>query len=151
LSEITIDVTGAQEAAQFFTDAASALVSAVSVRLQEVCQEIADFARTIAPKRTGEYAASIYSVQEGPLRFRIGASAGHAAIIEYGSMPHFILPRTARVLRFEVDGEEVFAKFVMHPGTRPMLIIHTAKKENMSKIVAAIRDGVREALGRGGR
>ena len=150
MSDITIEVTGAQEAAQYFTDAASALVPAVSVRLAEVCQEIANYAQMIAPKRSGEYAASIYMAQDGPLRFRIGATAAHSAIVEWGSMPHIILPRTARVLHFEVDGEEVFAKFVMHPGTRPMLIIHTAKKDNMSKIVAAIHEGVKEALGKGG-
>lgn len=148
---ISIEVTGLDEAAEYFRAAGEALVQAVSVRLEAVCQEIADYARQIAPRRSGQYAASITVEQEAPLRFAIRAGAPHAAIIEYGSMPHFIFPRTAKVLRFEVDGDVVFAKWVHHPGTPPFMIIHTAKKDNLSKIMEAIRDGVREALAQGGR
>jgi hypothetical protein len=86
---------------------------------------------------------------QGECRFIIGASAAYAAIIEFGSMPHFILPRNVKALRFEVDGEEVFAKWVHHPGTAPQLIMHTAKKDNYEKIIQAVRDGVREALKEG--
>lgn len=148
---ISIEVSGVDEAAEYFREASANLVQAVSVRLEAVCWEIVVYAQSIAPRKTGEYAESITLEQEGPLRFIIRAGAAHAAIIEYGSMPHFILPRTGKVLRFEVDGEEVFAKWVMHPGTPPMLIIHTAKKDNLSKIIEAIREGIREALGKGGK
>ena len=148
---ISIEVLGVQEATDYFEHASEALVQAVSVRLEAVCQEVADYARQIAPRRTGQYAASITVEQEGPLRFAIRAGAPYAAIIEYGSMPHFIFPRTAKVLRFEVDGDVVFTKWVHHPGTPPLMIIHTAKKDNLSKIMEAIRDGVREALAQGGR
>jgi hypothetical protein len=148
---ISIEVTGADEAAEYFRAAGEALVQAVSVRLEAICQEIADYARQIAPRRSGQYAASITVEQEAPLRFAIRAGDPKAAIIEYGSMPHFILPRAGKVLRFEVDGDVVFAKWVHHPGTPPFMIIHTAKKDNLSKIMEAIRDGVREALAQGGR
>lgn len=148
---ISIEVSGVDEDAEYFRAAGEGLVLAVSVRLEAVCQEIAEYAREIAPKRTGRYADSIVVEQEGPLRFKIRAGAPYAAIIEYGSMPHFILPRTAKVLRFEVDGDVVFAKWVHHPGTPPMMIIHTAKMDNMSKIVEAIREGLRDALAQGGR
>lgn len=148
---ISIEVSGADEAADYFREASANLVQAVSVRLEQVCQEIAAYAREIAPKKTGRYADSITLEQEGPLRFAIRAGAPYAAIIEYGSMPHFILPRTGKVLRFDVDGEEVFAKYVMHPGTPPFLVIHTAKKDNLSKVIEAIREGIREALGKGGK
>ena len=148
---ISIEVLGVQEATDYFEHASEALVQAVSVRLEAVCQQIADYARQIAPRRTGTYAASITVEQEGPLRFAIRAGAPYAAIIEYGSMPHFILPRTAKVLRFEVDGDVVFTKWVHHPGTPPFMTIHTAKTENLSNITEAIRDGVREALAGGGR
>jgi len=143
---ISIDVTGADEAAEFFTQASAELRPAVHTSLERVCQEIADYARSIAPKRTGQYAASIFYRAEGECRFIIGASAAHAAIIEFGSMPHFVIPRTAQALRFEVDGDIVFAKYVMHPGTPPQLIIHRAKLDNYEKIVQAVRDGVQEAL-----
>jgi hypothetical protein len=145
---ISIEVSGADEAADFFANASAELRTAIHTNLDQVCQEIADYARSIAPKRTGHYSETIYYMAQGECRFIIGASAAYAAVIEFGSMPHFILPRTAKVLRFEVDGETVFAKYVHHPGTAPQLIMHTAKKDNYEKIVQAVRDGVREALGR---
>jgi hypothetical protein len=148
---ISLEVTGIDEASHYFEAAGAALVGTVSVRLEQVCQEVADYARMIAPRRTGQYAASISVEQEGPLRFVIRAGAPHSAIVEYGSMPHFIFPRTAQALRFEVDGEEVFAKWVHHPGTPPFMVIHTAKKDNLSRIMQAIRDGIRDALAQGGR
>ena len=145
---MSIEVIGADEAAQFFSEASAELRMAVHTNLERVCQEIADYARSIAPKRTGHYADSIYYMTQGECRFIIGASAAYSAIIEFGSMPHFILPRNVRALRFEVDGETVFAKWVHHPGTVPQLIIHRAKKDNYEKIIQAVRDGIREALKR---
>lgn len=145
---ISIDVTGADEAAEFFSEASAELRMSVHTSLERVCQEIADYARGIAPKRTGHYAESIFYRAEGECRFVIGAGAEYAAVIEFGSMPHFILPRNVRALRFEVDGETVFAKWVHHPGTVPQLIMHRAKKDNYEKIIQAVRDGIREALKR---
>jgi len=143
---ISIEVLGVQEATDYFEHASEALVDAVSVKLREVCEMIADYARSIAPVKTGNYANSIHVEQDGPLQFSIAAGAEYAAIIEFGSAPHFITPRTAKALKFEADGETVFAKYVMHPGTPPLFILHRAKKDNMANIVQAIRDGVREAL-----
>ena len=145
---ISISVTGADEAAEFFSEASAELRMSVHTSLERVCQEIADYARSISPKRTGHYAESIFYRTEGECKFVIGAGAEHAAVIEFGSMPHFILPRNVRALRFEVDGETVFAKWVHHPGTVPQLIMHRAKKDNYEKIVQAVRDGIREALKR---
>jgi hypothetical protein len=143
---ISIEVLGIEEAREFFEHASEALVESVSVKLQEVCEMVADYAQSIAPVKTGDYANSIHVEQEGPLQFRIVASDRKAAIIEFGSAPHFILPRYTQALKFDVDGETVFSKYVMHPGTPPLFILHRAKKDNMDKIVQAIRDGVREAL-----
>lgn len=36
-----------------------------------------------------------------------------------GSRPHIIEPRVARALHFKMNGHEVFAMRVHHPGTRP--------------------------------
>ena len=122
------------------------MVGFVATRLEAVCQEIADYARGIAPVRTGQYANSIHVEAHGELQYSIVADAPHAAIVEFGSSPHFILPVNVKALKFEVDGETVFAKWVMHPGTAPQMIIHRAKKDNMERLVEAIRDGVRDAL-----
>lgn len=153
------------EAQEYFESAAAKIESSVSAKLSEVCQMIAEYARSIAPVKTGEYANSIHIEQDGPLQFRLVASTPYAAVIEYGSVPHIITPgfsaaiikgqagalfarqkMKASVLRFEVGGEIVFAAYVLHPGTAPQMIIHRAKKDNLAAIVEAVRAGVQEAL-----
>jgi len=147
-TEIGID--GIDENIAYFESIGVHLQDHVSEKLRAVSEEIVAYAQLIAPKKTGEYAAGIHYRQEGPLRFIIVAGDRKAAIIEFGTRPHFIIPRNKRALKFEVDGEEVFAKWVHHPGTLPQLIIHRAKKENLDKIVAAINEGVQEAIAQAG-
>lgn len=38
-------------------------------------------------------------------------------LLEHGTLPHDIYPYDAQSLRFEIDGQEIFAKHVWHPGT----------------------------------
>lgn len=44
-------------------------------------------------------------------------TAPHARYTDEGTEAHLIVPRSARVLRFEVDGGVVFARRAQHPGT----------------------------------
>jgi hypothetical protein len=39
--------------------------------------------------------------------------------LEFGTRPHPITPR-GEALKFEIEGETVYAKSVFHPGTRPL-------------------------------
>lgn len=52
---------------------------------------------------------------------RIKWTKKHAPLIEYGTRPHVIKPRRATFLRFysRRSGRIVYARKVMHPGTRP--------------------------------
>lgn len=142
---VRITVLGLEEAQTYFDSLPLKLQSEVALSLDQVCQEIAAYARSIAPVKTGGYAASIYSRVEGEWIIAIGSDYPVAGIIEHGSMPHYIEAR-GRALRFEVDGETVFAKWVMHPGTRGQLIIHRAVQDNLPRIVEAVRMGVEKAL-----
>jgi hypothetical protein len=142
--DISIEVTGAKEWADYLQS--REVAQSVEVKLGEVLLEMIEYARSIAPKRTGAYSESIFAEKVGDLKFIFGSRSPYAPPIEFGTTAHFILPRHVRVLRFEVDGEIVFAKLVMHPGTAPQLIIHRTKKDFQSKIYEAIRDGVREAM-----
>jgi len=144
--ELSITATGIDEWRQYLESID--IAEHVSPKFEDAIRETVEYAQSIAPHKTGAYAQSIFYEKRGPLSFIFGSRSPHAAPIEYGSMPHFILPRTARALRFEADGEIVFAKYVMHPGTAPQYIIHRAKKDNLPKIFEAIREGVREALGK---
>jgi hypothetical protein len=39
--------------------------------------------------------------------------------LEFGTRPHVILPK-GEALKFEIEGETIFAKSVFHPGTKPL-------------------------------
>lgn len=57
---------------------------------------------------------------------RIANPMRYAAAIDTGSKPHRILPRRREFLRFRVRGKLVFARSVMHPGTRPYKFLYRA-------------------------
>lgn len=143
---ISIEVTGLTEVTDYFEEAADRLAETVGASLEAVVQEIVEFAKSIAPVRTGEYQASIGMEQTGPMSFTVFAAAPHAKFVEYGTAPHIITPKTGRVLHWQEEGEDAFATYVLHPGTAGQWVIHTAKKEYMDKVVEAIREGVREAF-----
>lgn len=147
-ADISIEVYGVEEAEEYFIEAAEKLAETVGARMADACQEIVDDAKSNAPVKTGEYQAGIGMQQTGPTNFTIFASAPHSSFIEYGTAPHIITPKNVSALHFELDGEEVFAKYVLHPGTAAQWIIHNAKKNGIPKLIEAIRAGVREALGR---
>lgn len=52
---------------------------------------------------------------------RVGTDVEYARAVHDGTRPHVIVPRTARILRFPTTPRGstfVYAKRVMHPGTR---------------------------------
>lgn len=54
------------------------------------------------------------------LSVSVGSNQRHAALHHEGTRPHVIRARNSSSLRYEADsGEVVFAKSVVHPGTRP--------------------------------
>lgn len=91
--------------------------------------QVSTQAKAIAPVRTGRLKASIHPDpvnRTGPwtLESGVSADAPYSAPVHQGARPHIIRPRYARALRFEIDGQVVFAKFVRHPGQRaqPFLV-----------------------------
>lgn len=83
-----------------------------------------------APRRTGRLAERIDTrrMTSDPGRYLEGAAGvnpgtggqrGYAQIVSGGSRPHIIRPRTAKALRFVINGVVVYTRRVNHPGTRP--------------------------------
>ena len=143
---VEIYVTGLDEAIEWFDRTAENLKQEVQMALEELAQQIADYARMIAPVRTGGYQASIYGKAVGEWEIVIGSDYRVAAIIEYGSQPHFIRARDAEALHFFLDdGTEIFAKFVRHPGTLPNPVIHNAIMYFRQHIVQVVSDAVHQA------
>jgi len=79
-----------------------------------------------APVKTGFLRSSFQKILFG-LTARIFSIASYVMIVEKGSRPHVILPKSARVLHFVIGGQDVFAKSVQHPGTRGTFFIQRTR------------------------
>jgi hypothetical protein len=69
------------------------------------------------PVQTGRLRSSIVIEKEGD-GWIIGTPVEYAEYVELGTPPHIIVPKIKKALKFNVGGEEVFAKKVNHPGTQ---------------------------------
>jgi len=67
------------------------------------------------PVKTGTLLTSMRTTRT-PSGFNVTFDAPYAPFVEAGTQPHFIYPRSARALKFEVAGKTVFAAYVFHPG-----------------------------------
>lgn len=96
-------------------------------------------AKVFAPVDTGRLRASIRverrSVLGLRMRWTIGSDVEYAPMVNDGTRPHVIRPKNAKVLRFKVGGQTVFARVVHHPGTRAQPFLDRALRE-----VAGARD-----------
>lgn len=113
-------------------------------------QEIRNAAQSKAPYLTGTLRRSIHSETEeksGPrVTVLVGTDLEYAAMQEFGGV---ILPKSARRLVFEVDGQLVFARRVTipaHPYLRPAF--DEKKGEAVRQFRLAVGDQVR-AIARG--
>lgn len=59
----------------------------------------------------------------------VGASADHAADVEFGTDPHVIEAKDAEALHFEWKGQEIFVQSVQHPGTEPQPYMRPAARQ----------------------
>lgn len=113
---------------------------------------ILEEARRNAPRRSGRLVESmmIRRTRSGYDVVMGGGGAPHAPYLEFGTRSHIIRPRRARALRFEIRGEVVYARYVIHPGSRPMGImaraISEASKEFGKRIEKAISNAMRKIL-----
>lgn len=75
------------------------------------------------PKRTNKLSESIVKrFADSPMGFTVTIAAlqPYAVFVHEGTKPHQILPKKpGGTLHFMIGGQDVFAKSVSHPGTRP--------------------------------
>lgn len=92
--------------------------------------KVEEIAKETAPVKTGKYISQISFDGSNT----VTANAKYSADIEYGTGVHEITPKTAQALHFKVDGKNVFAKRVFHPGTKPKPVMRTAASETQKQI-----------------
>jgi len=112
--------------------------------IQAAIEDIADLARRYAPEDTGHLASSI-EADVGPKTGRVVASAPYATFVEFGTWSYNMLepksgtyeirPVRASALRFEIDGDIVFAQKVEHPGVKAQPFLNPAVDEVVPEFV----------------
>lgn len=101
------------------------LNNAVADTRLEVGFRIEEVAKENAPVNSGYYRNQI----EFDGKDKVTAHADYSAPIEYGiNNPVIIRPKTARALRFTVNGEEVFAKSVQQKTRPPNPVMRNAAR-----------------------
>ena len=75
-----------------------------------------------------------------------GKSYNLGWLLETGTSPHIIRPVNASALRFEVNGKEVFAKEVNHPGTVAYNNYRNAKNNANPQYRERIKKAIQEAM-----
>ena len=69
--------------------------------------------------------------------------------LEDGTDPHMIFPTPAKeALRFERDGEIVFAAYVVHPGIKEMGFVRKVQDEMEQNMPSFVRDSFEKEINR---
>lgn len=91
-------------------------------------------AKILTPVDTGRLRASLRMEFRRTYTLRpmvtIGTDVNYASYVHDGTRPHRIEPRSAGgVLRFQMGGRTVYARYVNHPGTRARPFLDRALRE----------------------
>lgn len=85
--------------------------------------------------QTGTLRRSIQKRVEGAHKGVVFTDIPYAPHVEFGTKPHTIYPKKAKMLAFKVGGKMVFARKVNHPGTRAYNYMKDAFESNKPKIM----------------
>ena len=116
-------------------DNTNAVLSECDKRIQDClvksCIVVEKAAKQGCPRRTGNLARSITSEIEGKTGI-VGTNVEYAPIVELGSRPHLITPKTKKALFW--SGAEHPVKVVHHPGTKPHSFLRVALESSIGRI-----------------
>lgn len=101
--------------------------------LENTGRRVVNRAKILCPVDTGRLRASIkgQASRTWTLRpqYTVSTNVDYASMVQDGTRPHIIRPRTRQALKFTVGGQVVFARVVHHPGTRARPFLDRALAE----------------------
>lgn len=145
LEVFTLEVEGLEPLSLRFEKAFSQMPSDIQAVLEETANNTVERAKALAAtrlKNPGTYLDSFY-VSAAKLEVMFGNTHRAARIIEMGSSPHVIEPRSRKALRFETEGGVVFAKRALHPGTQSLWILSDAFQEELVELTNRLQEAAK--------
>jgi hypothetical protein len=146
---IGVKVTGADKAATWASNI-------VPVTASQVISEMAKIAfstmqqgagrHSPRPDGTGKLRSSLYNESQGAFVSRVGHNtsvAPYAQWLLHGSVAHIIRPRNAKMLRFKLGNQTVFARFVKHPGYAGDNYLNVAEQTALSSFARFVDNALR--------
>lgn len=132
-------------------DALAAKMDFTTLRLQKIIVDD-KLQGQLLNHRTGNLGGSVRPTETTVTETEIdggvvagGTGAPYARPLEYGARAHLIQAVNAKALHFSINGKEVFAKSVRHPGNRAYAFMRGTLDEEASNITAGFQDAVTEA------
>ena len=138
----TLEVEGLEPLSFRFEKALRKIPEDLQAVLEASANNTIERAKILAGQRLknpGSYLDSFY-ISAARLEVMFGNIHPAARWIEFGTAPHAILPVRRKALRFEKEGAEVFAKRVLHPGTRELWILSDAFREELSGLMDRLKE-----------
>lgn len=87
----------------------------------------------------GDVTMTISTAQIGQTIY-VGYTAFYAPFLEYGTAPHLIFPKEKFALHWMEGGKGRFAKYVKHPGTRPVAFVGRATAQWQQTVAQVTND-----------
>ncbi|GGM64315.1 HK97 gp10 family phage protein [Halarchaeum rubridurum] len=134
------------ELAQEFEAVADRFDSAVDTGVRDTTLQIEATAKENVSVDSGTLRSSLAHLRAGQADYRVGTNVPYAEDVEKGTSPHVITPDDADALHFTVNGQEVFAARVEHPGTPAQPYLGPALHEHEDALVENIQDEIARLL-----
>lgn len=136
------------------------LIKNLSEAQQEIAWDTGFDVRKLAPKNTGRYADSIKvsktKVTTNDIKTKVYTDSlvisskrkeyNLGYLLETGTSPHLILPVNYPYLHFLINGKDIYAKRVNHPGTTARPHFKPAFEANKHRYRQKLREAVRRSF-----
>ena len=92
---------------------------------------------------TGRFMGSVQTDISKPFQSMIYTNVEYAKFLEYGTSPHFISPKTAKALAWQVNGKWFFSKGHMVSGIKPRWHFRNTSLRMKQQIIDFIENKVK--------